>query len=433
MTTEPTTAAAAAETVTPDLVALAKEELGKRYNKFVALSASNLCAHCGLCATSCHYYLATGRPELTPAAKVERVRSVVKSEHDWLSRVFPWWTGARDLDETELEAWRDIAFQYCTMCERCVINCPMAVDTASLMSAVRGTLTSLGMAPEILVQLADASIEREKSLDLFKDFLLEQYQALEAQMQEEMGDPEARIPLEKEGAEMLYVALSGAHTVLPAAKILHKAGADWTLSLFEASNYAVFLGDITRAKKIAKRIVDEAIRLGVKEVVITECGHAYSSFFWSVPMWFGPLPFKIRSLIEVIDDYVERGLLEIDPSANPEPMTFHDSCNFARKGGVVEEPRRVLRAVAADFREMVPHGAENLCCGAGSGLVAVEEWRETRLEAGEPKAEQVRATGARTVVTSCDNCRHQLTDLSEHHGLGIEVKNLAEVTAEALI
>ena len=150
-------------------------------------------------------------------------------------------------------------------------------------------------------------------------------------------------------------------------------------------------------------------------------------------MWFGPLPFKIRSLIEVISEYVENGTIELDPSANPEPMTFHDSCNFARKGGVVEEPRTVLNAAVADFREMAPHGAENLCCGAGSGLVAIEEWRDTRLSVGKPKADQVRATGAKTVVTSCDNCRHQLTDLSEHYGLGIEVRNLAEVTADALV
>ena len=49
MTVEPTTNQTELE-VAPDILARAKEELGKRYNKFVALSASNLCAHCGLCA-----------------------------------------------------------------------------------------------------------------------------------------------------------------------------------------------------------------------------------------------------------------------------------------------------------------------------------------------------------------------------------------------
>lgn len=411
----------------------AREELDNRYNRLVALTASNLCTRCGLCIESCHYFEATGRPELSPVAKVERVRSVYKSRHDWLSKLFPRFTGARELTEDELEAWRDIAFQYCTMCERCVVNCPMAVDTPSIMGAVRGTLTKLGMAPEILDQLADAQIERERSLDLFKDLLLEQFGELEKELQEKTSDETARIPVEKEGAEMLYVALSGAHTILPAAQVFHRAGADWTLSLFEASNYAIFLGDAERAKAIAKRVFDEAVRLGVKEVVITECGHAFSSFYWSAPSWFGPLPFKVRSLLEVLAEYVAEGKIELDSSANPEPVTFHDSCNMARKGGVVQEPRVVLSAAVEDFRDMTPRGTENFCCGAGGGLVAVEEWRDTRLEAGKPKAEQIRQTGAKVVVTSCDNCRHQLTDLSEHYALGIEVKSLAEVTAEALI
>ncbi len=411
----------------------ARQELDKRYNRMVALSASNLCTHCGLCAGSCHYFVDSADPELTPVAKVERVRSVYKREHDWLSRLVPFWTGARELDEEELDYWADMAFRDCTMCERCVINCPMALDTPAIMGAVRGMLTAVGKAPEILVQLADASIVRGEQIDLFKDFFLDQIADLETELQEKTGDPTARIPVEVEGAEILYVALSGAHTMLPAAEIFHRAGADWTLSLFEASNYGVFLGDTTRAKAIAKRIVDEAERLKVKEVVITECGHAYTVFRWSVPNWFGPLPFRVRSLIDVIAEYIGDGKIQVDPSANPQPVTFHDSCNLGRKGGLLEEPRFILQAVAEDFRDMTPNRAENFCCGAGSGLVAADDWNGTRLKAGGPKAEQIRATGAKVVVASCDNCRHQINDLSEHYDLDVEAIGLAELTINALV
>lgn len=415
-----------------ELVAQAYAELDKRYNRLVALNASSLCTRCGLCADSCHFYLTSEDPDVAPAAKTERVRSVYKRRHDWLSRVFPKFTGARELTEEELDAWVDTAFRYCTMCERCVINCPMGVDTPIVMGAARGTLTAVGKAPEILVQLADAEIARAESIDVFKDLLKEQIGFLEEELREQTGDPEASIPMEKAGAEILYVALSGAHTILPAAKIFHRAGADWTLSLFEASNYAVFLGDAKRAKAIAQRIIDEATRLGVKQIVITECGHAVFSYRWSTPVWFGELPFQIRSLIEVIHDYVRDGRIELDPASNPDPVTFHDSCNLSRKCGLAEQPRAVLHSATEDFREMTPSREKAFCCGAGSGLVAVEEWRDTRLAAGKPKAEQIKNTGARVVVTSCDNCRHQLTDLSEHYGLDIEVKNLAEVTARAL-
>ena len=56
-------------------------------------------------------------------------------------------------------------------------------------------------------------------------------------------------------------------------------------------------------------------------------------------------------------------------------------------------PASMTFAAVEDFRDMITKGAENFCCGAGGGLVAIEEWRDTRLEAGRPKAEQIRLDG----------------------------------------
>ena len=83
------------------------------------------------------------------------------------------------------------------------------------------------------------------------------------------------IPVDKQGADILYVALAGAHSIRPAAVIFHEAKESWTLSYFEAANYGFFFGDAAKARQIADRFMDEALRLGVKEVCITECGHAY--------------------------------------------------------------------------------------------------------------------------------------------------------------
>jgi Fe-S oxidoreductase len=51
---------------------------------------------------------------------------------------------------------------------------------------------------------------------------------------------------------------------------------------------------------------------------------------------------------------MEQQLREItgDPTAIPEAVTYHDSCNLARNGGLIEEPRFVLRNVVSDFRAM---------------------------------------------------------------------------------
>ncbi|MDD8014721.1 MAG: (Fe-S)-binding protein, partial [Acidobacteriota bacterium] len=38
----------------------------------------NSCVHCGLCADSCHYYLASGETESMPAAKLDLINRVFK-------------------------------------------------------------------------------------------------------------------------------------------------------------------------------------------------------------------------------------------------------------------------------------------------------------------------------------------------------------------
>lgn len=415
-----------------DKMRLAREELQKRMHRSV-VTALEVCAHCGVCAETCHYYLATKDIQISPVAKADRVRRVYKRHHDWLSRLFPAWTGARELTADELDAWVEVAYRNCTLCDRCLVNCPLAVDTAQILSAARGVLTAAGKAPEILVQLADAAIAREENLDFFKEFYLEQLKELETEVQARLGNDQARIPVDVEGARFLYVPLSGAHTITPAATIFNAVGESWTISMFEAANYATYLADVPKAKRIAQRILKEAERLKVQEIIITECGHAYHAMRWEAPKWFGgPLPFRVRSIIEVLDEYVRTGRLHLNPANNPEPVTLHDSCNLGRKAGLFEEPRRVVQAAAQDFREMTPNRERNFCCGAGSGLVAILEWQDMRLKAGQPKAEQIRTTGASVVITSCDNCRLQITELNEHYGLNVQVMGLAELVVKAL-
>jgi Fe-S oxidoreductase len=393
----------------------------------------NVCAHCGLCNDACHYFVAMGDPKMVPTYKTDRLRNVWRRKHEWMGRIFPKWVGAYDLTEDLLDEMIEISFRDCTLCGRCVVNCPFGVDTRAIIKTVRAMAVATGKEPEILTQLADAAISREENFDFFKDFFLEQIKEMETELQESTGDPEACIPIEKEGARVLYVPLSGKHTILPPAEIFHTAGESWTLSMFDASNYGVFTNDITRAKRITERIVNEAKRLGVDEVVITECGHAYSTMRWSAPNWFDePFPFKVRSIIELIHEYIANGRIQVAQLEDMGAVTLHDPCNLGRAGGLFEEPRDVLKSMISDYREMTPNRENNFCCGGGGGLVANLDYEDERIAAGKPKADQIHATGADAVVASCDNCRHQIGELSEHYKLGVDVIGISEITVKAM-
>ena len=56
-----------------------------------------------------------------------------------------------------------------------------------------------------------------------------------------------------------------------------------------------------------------------------------------------------------------------------------------------------------------------------------------RLEAGKIKADQIRKTGAKVVVTPCHNCVDQLSELNKEYKLGVEIKTLAEIVSDALV
>jgi Fe-S oxidoreductase len=415
-----------------EMIELALKSLEAQLNQPLE-TALEACARCGICAEACHYYRAEPKVEHIPAYRAEQLRSIYRHEHDFLSRLFPVWTRSKKLDETTLANLTEIAFTQCTLCRRCTVNCPLGVDTPLMMRAMRAMASAAGTAPEILVMLADAAIEKGRDPSFYKEMFLEQIREMEDQLREVTGDPNATIPVEKQGAKILYVPLAGAHTILPPAVVFSVAREDWTLSIFEASNYGVFLADVNRAKQVARRIVEEANRLGVREIVISECGHAYSSYRWDVPNWFpGEFDFKVRSLVEVLTDYIAAGKINVDPAAIPEAVTYHDSCNLARNGGLIEEPRFVLNRITTDFREMTPNRAEALCCGGGGGLVALAEYAEQRIAAGKPKAEQIRKTKARVVVAACENCRLQIGDLNEHYNLNVQITALTDLVIRAM-
>jgi Fe-S oxidoreductase len=408
------------------------EVLEKQLNQPLK-TALEVCARCGICAESCHYYVSEPKIEHVPAYRAEQLRKIYRKKNNFLGKFFPRLVDAIDLDEKVFDKLVEMAFSECTLCRRCTFNCPLGVDTPLVMRTIRAMATATGKAPEILVMLADAAIAKGENPEIFKELFLQQISELEKELQEITGDPNAKIPVEKEGAKILYVALAGAHTIIPPAIIFNEVKEDWTLSLYEAANYGVFLGDVERAKKIAKRIIDEAKRLKVQEVVVAECGHACAALVWDAPNWFGEsFPFRIRSIVELLAEYIQKGILKVE-KIHTEPITYHDSCNLARTGGIFREPRFILNSVAKDFRDMNPNGIENYCCGGGGGLVALPEYYEKRMRAGKAKSEQIKKTGAKIVAAACENCKLQLADLNNYYNLGVEVKGVVDLVAEAIL
>jgi len=391
------------------------------------------CVRCGACIDACHFFAASHDPAHIPAYRMLLVKKLMQGGDFDKVNLGNWWRATTGFDAPTTEQIRKAVWE-CTGCRRCAVFCPFDLDTGLLVSAGRFSSYSEGFGSEMVAEIGNAEISKGEIIDMIKEFYIEQTKELETKLQEEFA-PDLTIPVEKEGARVLYVPLVGEHAVIPLAKIFFAAGEDWTLSLFTATNHSFFTGDMAKSKEAAHWIVQEAKRLGVKVLAYPECGHATRTVLSYFEDWFGDEIAGIEriNVVELAAQYLAEGKIKVKPGTFTTPLTYHDPCNLGRNSGIFDEPRTLINAVATDLRELNPTRELNWCCGGGGGLIAEPSLFQARMEGGRPKVEQIKNSRAQWVVTACENCKTQLEDLNEHYSLGVEIKGVLDLVADALV
>lgn len=112
---------------------------------------------------------------------------------------------------------------------------------------------------------------------------------------------------------------------------------------------------------------------------------------------------------------------------NDNAITYHDPCHLKNSLGITHQPRAVLRSCGKPFVEMNEAGT---CCGCG-GSFNVAHY-ELSKKIGNRKADNIIASGAKTVATSCPACMMQMTDMLSRRDQGIAVRHVAELYADSL-
>jgi len=418
------------------------ERMGLKLNRQMIGSLAG-CVHCGLCTDSCHYVLANpGDPTYAPAYKADQVRKIFKRHYDWTGRVIPWWVKARSVyTDEDLEILQDTVFGKCTNCRRCTLNCPMGVDFATFNRMARGLLVSVGIMPEGVSVVSKDQWEIGNQMGVLKEDYLETIDWLSEELQDDLNDVNAVIPVDKVGADYVYSinpreVKYDPRTISDAATIFHQAGADWTMPSegWDMTNFGLFSGDDDLGGSVARKLFDKVTELRGRTLVISECGHGYRSTRCEGQNWAQmDVDFEMESSVTTMLRFIKEGRIKVDKSRNTTPVTFHDSCNNARSCGLTEEPRELLALVCEDFREMMPNRAENYCCTGGGGAMSMSEYTPRRLKSGQVKAEQLKVTAAKIVVTSCHNCVDGLTDVIRHYELDMKVTQLVNLVARALV
>lgn len=422
-------------------VARKGREALRRAARGLAAYHINACVRCGLCGESCHIYKTDPTPENLPAAKAAKVASFFRRYHTALGKIAPFMVGARALTSAGLDELVEAVYGRCTGCGRCGLNCSVGVDVGTIIRAGRNVLAAVGKVPRNLQAVVDNQIHTGNQMAITAEELRETAAWISEDLRLEMGDEDARVHVDEPIKRVVYLVNPREVKFFPlslmaAAGVFHAAGESWTVSstFYDVSNYGLYSGDDPAAAAITKQVVEEAERLGAEEIILSECGHGFRSFRWEGPNWLGEkYAVPMRSILELLLEYLEEGRIKVDPSKNPARVTLHDPCNLVRWGGIIEPQREILRRVTSDFVEMVPNREQNFCCGGGGGMLSMSEYGDRRVASGEVKAQQIRATGATVVATPCHNCADQLLELNKKYKLGVEIKAVVELVYEALV
>ena len=390
------------------------------------------CVHCGLCAEACLFYTETGDPKRTPINKTEPLRRIWKSEYTLVGRVGKMLGMTKKVDDKLLEEWQELVYDSCTLCGRCSMVCPVGNDIALMIRKTREGMAAAGQAPEGLIGATNRAVTIGSPMGV-------KWPALRAQIKHVEEDTGLKVPVDVEDVEYMLLLSSMEIMNFPefieaVAKIFDKAGVTWTISseAFEATNSGIQIGVSDIAAELVQRIVDVADKLRVKTVISPECGHAYMAIRWDGPNLIGkPFNFKVRHILEVMDDLRKEDRLKIG-SKETQKLTYHDPCQISRRGGVIDEPRRLIDMISDDFVEMPDGGKMNWCCGAGGGVSANERADEIRLKVFERKKAQLDEVKPDAIISACSNCRIHLEDGLEEYNMDIPLLSLTETIAEHL-
>ncbi len=398
-------------------------------------------AKCARCSVACQVFEATGDHRDVPCYRSELLFSVYR-RHFTVSGVLRGrLLGDPGLTDEKVQEMAD-AFYNCTACRRCHFECPLGVDHALITHLGRYILSEIGIVPRALaVSVREQLIGKTGNTSAIPvPALLDSLEFLSESMQEDLG-VDVPFPIDQEGAEYLFLPavsdfMMEADTLMGNAAVFRATGDSWTIGTgyYDGINYGLFYSDQI-LEHVVKKIHAEAERLKIKKILIGECGHASRVAKYFYPSYCGQRPARpVVNIMEYTWQAWKAGRLKLKPGAIAEPVTYHDPCNIARPGWIVQQPRELLKAICSNYVEMVPNGRRNICCGGGGGTVSIDEIRPFRTTVGgRSKAEQIRATGAKICVAPCANCKKQLRELMEDTGIDCQIVGLHDLLYKAII
>ncbi|PFL18688.1 hypothetical protein COJ07_19080 [Bacillus cereus] len=307
---------------------------------------------------------------------------------------------------TEEEIWA------CTTCRNCEDQCPVMNEHVDKIIDLRRYLVLTEGKMDAEAQRAMTNIERQGNPWGLNRKERETWR---------QGDDEVTVPTVKEkskaGEEFEYLFWVGSmgsydnrsqKIAISFAKLMNEAGISFAILGNKEKNSGDTprrLGNEFVFQEMATKNIEEFEKAGVKKIVTID-PHAYNTFKNEYPD-FG-LQAEVYHHTELLARWVKEGRLKPVHSIE-ETVTYHDSCYLGRYNEVYEAPRDILKAIpGVNLVEMARNRETGMCCGAGGGLMWMEETAGSRINVA--RTEQALAVQPSIIGTGCPYCLTMISD-----------------------
>ncbi|RJR36495.1 MAG: (Fe-S)-binding protein [Desulfobacteraceae bacterium] len=357
------------------------------------------CIKCGLCMATCPACKELLLEKYSPRGKVQLARYYARGELELSER------------------YREI-FAECLLCGACAATCPSGVDLKKIFLGMREEIAGKKgvhpMALKVVQSLAENrnisgedNEERWDWKESLKSVPEEVFQKKRAEVVYFVGCVSSFFPMVQSVPQNFVSILSAVHCDFAVL-----GGEEW------CCGFPLLGAGLTKEVEDLRSHNLEKIRnLDAKKIVFS-CPSCFR-------MWKEHYGSEVEMLhsTQFTEELVRSRKIRFKPTDIT--VTYHDPCDLGRNAGVFEAPREILQAIpGVKIVELENNRMKSVCCGGGGNVEMIDP--DLSAAVAQKKIDEIRRTGAKTVVTSCQQCVRTIKGRARRQKIDLQVIDINE-------
>ena len=283
----------------------------------------------------------------------------------------------------------------CLTCTACTNACPQLVDYDSYVDIRRGLIVG-GPQAEIPHTVLQAVLAAEAEEEADADFISVEDYPIESNVGYYPGcvdylDQEMVFSHVNEGEMNLGDATTSAFTIFDEIGVdVSYLGRDFLKCCGHDQKWQGLTEVFDKLKAYNQKKIQQS---GI-DTLVSSCAECFRTFARDYEL-------EDVKVMHTTEFLIEQGFdmnLKVEEETT---VTYHDPCRLGRQMGIYEEPRELIQSVeGVSIVEMEHSGEDAMCCGVSSMMSCNENARALRVA----RMEEIKSTGADTMLTSCPKC-----------------------------